>query len=339
MLDIAITVAKYVGIILAGIFGILGLFVHFKDDEGHVTKAGWVALVLIVLSSIVSLATQVFDNAQKARETLEAVQRTEKLLGEIDRGLQHIDKVSLTYWIDAPIHDVKFNQYLDRFSHELPGVVSMIHKHQWPPGITGMSGSGADEVFDFNEKSFLAPKRDTEQLAYTILSSAGVTLQFFRQPNLKDNDPNSPVYYGSDFGPNQPDLEISVSAGFEHGQDGKLSVSYNLATKEFGFAANDIPSDPEYWRSKGNIVGVPDLYGTQLFIRCDYLGSEDATVSQYLSEIHKRFVLKTLILRMVNGQEIWLTKDMLKVLRDQNDLPIYEFVFPKTAAEFDALRK
>jgi hypothetical protein len=83
------------------------------------------------------LGTQALDNAKTAQETLEFVHRTENLLSEIDRGLQPLTNVQLTYQIVVSVDHVNLKNYLDRFYQELPGVISSLsHGQNQVPGIT-----------------------------------------------------------------------------------------------------------------------------------------------------------------------------------------------------------
>jgi len=341
MLEILLTVFKYTGMFLTGIFGVFGLMVKFKDDQNKVTKAGKIALAMIIVSSLIAIGSQTLeliitsnqrekaaeeraDAAKKqAEETLAAVKRTEQTISEIRRGLYPLNDVRVRYWISVPTDHVRLKDYRVRFEKELDKVVGFLNKGQRIPGITGWSADPGRNVlsFSFDSSSALAPHRADEQLAYTILGYADLELQFYVRPIKPADHPAVTGELRS-----IPDLTLPVHSGLDpRGDSGEHGVEYTIGSKQFRLQAFSVKSDPAYWKSNGKIVGIPDLNGCQLFVRLPSMtGSGDDTIDKYIPEIRKRFALDTLSLSIAGGQEFWFPENSFTRHVDKHGLPLYE---------------
>ena len=348
MIELTIAIFKYAGIVLTGVFGILGLLVKFKDDNGHVTKAGRNALVLIITSAIVSLGAQSFELIKargdrqsaaeaKAQDTLEAVQRTEKLIVEINRGLHPIAGLSLSDWISVPSDHVQLKNYVERFNRNVGLTVQQLERDKPVIGIVGTTKDSSRRIdqFAFDGTSTLSPNRSTEKLAHTVFGYSTVELQFYRKPITVKDFP--PVSEDSKY---KPDLKLSASAGLNSsGLDGQLSVEYHVKDEAFRLSSHMVPSDPKFWESDGEIVGLQDLLGTQLFVRLpSVMLSGDVVIDQYVPEIRRRFKLETLVISFYGGFELWLRHNDLEAHADKDGLPFYVYVFPTTMAGLQRLK-
>lgn len=61
MVGIVISILKFLSIILGGVFGVIGLLINFKDPEGKITSGGRKALVIIIVSGVVALSSEVLE--------------------------------------------------------------------------------------------------------------------------------------------------------------------------------------------------------------------------------------------------------------------------------------
>src|SRR5262249_8752920 len=113
---------KFAGAILTGVFGVFGLLVEFKDENGKVTRWGKIALCLIIFSALVASGSTAIeevrrrdDAARQAKETLASAQRSEGMLQDIKRVLYPFKTVGLEYKIRVPNQSDLKTEYLDGF--------------------------------------------------------------------------------------------------------------------------------------------------------------------------------------------------------------------------------
>jgi hypothetical protein len=346
MIETALLTLKYLGMVLSGVFGAFGLLVKFKDGDGRITRAGRAALILICFSTLVAVGSQSLEllmrrqerisaSEQRSKETLAAVQRTEKTLFEISRSLYPIKDIFISYWVSVPSDHVSMRNYINRFDEEMKTVVSQLNEGRDVQGITGgmMDKARNYRAFSFSGASPLAPKRKSEKLAYTVFGYSGVELQFFKNAIKPSEHPRISVN-----GHSRPDLSLSVSAGLDdQGLSGGHTIAYRLSSGSFEFEAHDIRADPLYWESTGDIISIPDLLGSQMYVTVhDNMVSGDPSVDRFLPEIRRKFELGTLVLK-IGGQEFWFRKKGFQKYKDRNDYPIYVFNFPKTLEELKRL--
>ena len=269
MIDTIIALFKFAGLILSCVFGIFGLTVEFKDKKGRITRAGRRALILIVAGSVIAVMAQALEliraknesiatSLRQSKDALEAAQRTEKLISEINRGLQPFRDVRLSYWIIVPMDHVKLKDYLERFNREVAEVVPILNADAKQSSGVLRTLDAFPSVLDAERNveelsirggSRLAPKKDTEKLAYNILNYSEVQLEFFRTPiAVKD-------YSASGVTANvRPDLTVSVSGELNDKPSNAHWVEYALKPQRFRLRAQEVPSESEYWESTGRIV-------------------------------------------------------------------------------------
>ncbi len=111
MLDTAILVFKYAGILLAGCFGLLGVLTEYRDKKGNVTKWGRIAVIGAIVSTTLAVISQDLDFRRQAQEDRASAQRAERqaqsnagLLEQIARAVDPLDfnRINLlgrAYWL------------------------------------------------------------------------------------------------------------------------------------------------------------------------------------------------------------------------------------------------
>src|SRR6266853_828498 len=130
MIDYILAFCKFTGVLISGIFGVIGLLLNFKDKDGQVTKAGRRALILIITSTLVALISQSIEvyrernkESEAARKYDQEIQRNGKLLYEVDRGLQPIKDVRLGFVIAVPLEHPKLQAYRARLDQQIAQIL------------------------------------------------------------------------------------------------------------------------------------------------------------------------------------------------------------------------
>lgn len=341
-METAIAISKYTGMILSGVFGVFGLLVKFRDARGKITRAGRTALILIVVSTLVALSSQTFEMLRsrrehalaaerQARDTLEAVQRTEKMLSEINRGLHPITEISAGFSISVHGAHPQMKAYIARLRKEAVKVVSDLKSGKDVLGIVpnteGDDPRNANyESLSFVGSSSLAPKKNTEEVAFLVLNYATVELEFYVNPTSRRSH-------------ERPDLQVSVFSTLDKGVfDQGHSVEYDIGSSDLTINLFMLKSDRRSWQSSGRIVGLPDLLGSQMVVRLrPSIGSSDPSADHLLFEIRQLFELESLLVSIPGQPELWFERGMLEKV-DENDCPTYIFNFPKTMDELEKLR-
>jgi hypothetical protein len=340
MPDSILSFLKVLGIVLTGASGVIALGLKFRGDDGRITKPGKWALGVILVSTLFATSAQFWDSRKQATETLETVRRTETTLSEIRRGLYPIRDVSVDFWMDIPMDHVALRPYLDRFNTEAALIIPKLNEEGRYPGILGGSmdrGRNYTE-FEFSSDSALAPRRDQEKLAHTILAYSELELNFYRKPV----DPKD-VWSISGSGGAHADLTMRVDgelADLKHTADpGRFTITYDILKKQFGGRAFMLPSDSKYWESTGQIISLTDLAGAQMMVDCrSVMISGDPRVDQYIPEIRKRVELRTLVISVAGGRQLWFREKDFKKLDDREGYPVYVYQFPQKVEDLNKLR-
>lgn len=368
LMDFAIATFKFVGIVLTGVFGVYGLLVRFKTEDGAVTKAGRIALIMIIIATFVAFGSHALEIARQKEATQAAVERTEKMLAEIKRGLHPIKHVRVSYQIEVPTKHIEFEGYVRRCKIGADYIIRRLRTEESVPGIidTQKNSNGYVVAFDFNSTSLfvpgpvteivneagetvplapnaispngaiplppidaIPPGDATEWLPHFILHHVDVYMQLYRKPITVDDHP-----WLQDNSDLRPDLtlfagsELSVEPPADHGPH---QIHYEVKAEKFQIRAHAIPSNPQNWESTGAIVSVSDFVGAQLFVT---LPSQTRTggpeVEMYRRDLQKQFELKTVVLDISDGFRLTVSDFTKRNNNNNNGYPVFVYTFPTT---------
>ena len=205
----------------------------------------------------------------------------------------------------------QLRSYVNRFESVLAPLLPL-RMDRRVPWITGGRGSvnHVYEAFDFTPAAPLAPDRQQEELAYTLLNYSSVELQFFKTPIAPKDHPQISGDWSSGV---KPDLKLSVTSEFEARSFSKHVVEYIVNSKQFRLYALGLMSDPRYWEASGKVVGIPDLLGAQMFVRLhSIMVSGNPAIDEYLKQIRGGLEVDTLIVSLSSGREFWFTRAQLQ---------------------------
>lgn len=316
MLDI-IFIFKCVGILWASVSGIVTLFVKFKDEEGHITRAGHIWVVSIIASAFIAIIAQSIEWTKQQKETIAALERNEQLLLGINRAVHTIKDIRITYFITIPGDNIEFKNYIDRLHREL---------NNWPTYWIKNIGS----------KSSIAHRKGTEIAAFFILGQADINLQFYKDhidvKEISDRDIEEKR--------KETDLQVGASSRLDtRGLSSNELIDehelrYDIDKNQFEIYGQSILCSPRYWRSTGKIVSIPDLAGAQMFIIPTSLHDIVAPGDK----IRRRLQLTSIEIS-INGRYFSFGQKDLIVHRSKDGFPFYEFKFPKEEKEFSKLSR
>jgi hypothetical protein len=265
MYDTISFLLKTLGAAISAAFGMLALMTEFKDDKKHVTRAGQAALYGILGGFLLSTITGVIDYHKErtsqrdaAQKTLEAVARSEVTIQNIDRLLQPLGdiRVSFNFLVQESSRAKKYIAEIKKNS------LAAIKNYQedgdfGDHGITVMPYG--DGRYGFDPKrvwvvsidgnaptlpSYMGPNDDL------YIRNIGFEVMFFS----KRTDPKA--FSKAKVSWPKPDYRFKVYAA-SIGRDAKLDMDYYPEDKTIELAAGDLPVTVE--EDNGAITSVRDL--------------------------------------------------------------------------------
>jgi hypothetical protein len=323
MIGIILIILKLVGLVFTGAFAILGLLTEFKDKETKkITKWGRVALIGIFVSTALSFVSQVLESAKSARDSREAtkqaqdqIARSNEVLSNLNRSLNPLTNVRITYWLTAPLQASELTKYRKRL---LEGVNEILRagNERSSLGFISRRGPSGPEAVSIPRTSSLMPQR-SETIPFYLLKYSGLQFSFF----INHHDESEIVADDEAARPN-PDLWFDVSTSTGEAGSTDYSLEYDLKSHQLTIFASDLISDPQFWRSNNRVQAVPDLSGVQLVLKIDDTmvprlpvnGEQDRT-GRTLSGLRSQMQLDSLIFK-VNTRELWIKgrdRDMRRV--------------------------
>ena len=118
--DIILAAVKFFSIAAACVFGALGIIHDVKDENKKITPWGRVAILGVIISALLSTASQALevykakiDQAEELQKSFEEAKRANDQLFEIKRNLERIDinQVGIDFSLFFSINDPMFDNY------------------------------------------------------------------------------------------------------------------------------------------------------------------------------------------------------------------------------------
>lgn len=252
-MDEFLAALKFLAILSTGIWGVVGLLVHYKDRQGKITYWGRRALMGVVLSTIIAALTQGGETYKQRQNREREYAKTQQILMEIRRAVHSLKDIRADARISMSLKHTGLEHYLNRIRKEL---MSLAAKE-----------GGWENVSHVSLPLQLHPTSD-DKIAWRLFEDFGLEFSFYRQPI----DPND---YQT-----RPDLIIPTHKNADHFQ---LSVSRDLDFIDI--IAWDLKADPEFtWDSNGSIASLLDLIGSQVFVTMRYDEWDDSHIVDILND-------------------------------------------------------
>ncbi len=340
-MTIALNILKLIGLVLTGAFGILGLLTEFRDDKTKkITKWGKVALSGIILSTALSLVAQILESAKSVRDTRESqkqssdqIARSNEILNNLNRSLNPLTNVRITYWLRVPIDAPELAAYRKRLTDGIAEFMAKGHNDMRIAYVSVYDAQGRVEEVAIMDDSPLMPRRD-EVIPYYLLRLSGLTFSFIKTHH------DEAEFVADDY-LKRPRADLSFSVHTNDRGRSSYSLNYDLGSKELTIFANDLFSDPQYWQSNNQIQAVPDLPNTQMAVQISDTFLPKMTItgerdpeSKSLSLLRSQMQLDSLILK-INTRELWVKRhehgDIHRVSGGPSTRPttVYVTVLPK----------
>jgi hypothetical protein len=254
------------------------------------------------------------DLTQAATSIDENARSTRSVLSDTDRMLHPIKDVAFYFSLKAPFNSPGLVSYRRRLNDGLKQLRPELGVGRKVDSVIVAAADAQNNptAVRITPGSSLLPHSSAERLPYLVLAHAVLEIDFY----LTRIRPEE--YAGiTSAVPVPPDLHMTIAALDEKDSETYQELGYqpndNILFMEF----NNVPSSPRSWRSSGRIVGVPDLLGSQVFVR---LGQGDWTgepaLNLMLGEIRKTFELNFLDLSMSDGRRFFFQSSGKKYFDD-----------------------
>lgn len=341
-MDIAITIFKYLSLLIGTFSGILGLVSDFRDKTSNkITKNGNRLLWLIITSSFISLLLQtleLYNDKMKdqiaEKRTFEEAVKTNRMLKDLNRTLNPIKDISVNYTIQIPLDHPYLNSYRQRLTKQLDSIITSVKSLNIKQkenilfnnyGIF-VTHSIKDSIIsiEFDQKSSLLPQKMSETLAFYTLKYAQVDYSFYYK---SDKNISTPI---------KPDFYFSIISSNNDPND-RHRINYQLNNQSLYIIGAFLKSDPKFWKKTGKIISIPDLEEAELTM--ELLGtmvSGDDNIDNKLLEIRRYFKLKNSYLNLSEGRELQFRENSIKPINKDGELPKYLFIFPKNINEISS---
>lgn len=259
-----LSILRLLGIVLSGIFGVLGLLTEFKDkDTGNVTRWGRIALAGIGLSTIIALAAGVLEARKAASDAREAERQTRlqlehsnKILADLRRTLDPLTNIRVSYELKFPLNSVQFARYRRRLERGLKALLATPSQSRTRQGVVILPppAEGKPELVRISRRSPLRPQPE-DGIPYYVVGMPEVDFEFFLTP------PPPRTFTMADF-------VISIGEGFPKAEQGgpSYALQYDLAKRELTLDVSNLSSVPQSLFGTGKIKSASDLGGTHLFV-------------------------------------------------------------------------
>ena len=334
-----LVILKFIGIALSAGFGVLALLTEYKDKERKITYWGRIALTGVVLSAIITATAQsielVLKEAQaedNQKRALAQLKTNEKLLTNINRGLNPLTDVRASFSLDVDLEQPELQTFVQRFTRQISPLIAKWETEPNPrsvdhayPSIQEINGKILE--VSVRQDSALFPNLETERFAYTVFEHSTITMHFYAKPIPVDEF----LHYGEVTERTKlPDITMS----FEQDDDSPwdINLEFEPETKKFRVSGNGIKSDERYWDSTGKIISLLDLANAQVFITTGHsLVSFEEPEKRVHPSVH------TIVLDIGARQGLWFREAQLKKHKDPVDgKTIYEYRFPATIEDIAA---
>lgn len=337
--DILITALKVVGAIVTALLGIVGVLVNFKDAEGKLTKWGYLVIVGIAASSLTVVGAVVAEGYKAQLTAAEQLARTQQLLQEVNRAIQPITQLKMSYWVRLPKNNRLFSDYTSRVSKSIRDNIDAIRaslpqpEKKWnDTSVIVASSDGEPITIHIGKNSSLMPN-----VSQSYMGNLGYLMAFsvyiFKNPIKPEQF--SYVISLRDGGPDW------IATGPPVGIENQLWFNYQNQELEI-FGSTTI--DKKYWLSNGKISSIIDLKGAQLFLVPPGkrifgvpVNLKGFTIPEIVNEAFASVELKTIVLEFAEGREFWLSeKDLIKS-NFREGYPAYSIILPETDEGLRAL--
>jgi hypothetical protein len=296
-----IAALKIIAIVATALFGVFGSIVNFRDQNGRLTRNGWIGLTGVLLSGLLAAGLQVYSDQQQEHSTL-------AILEEIERTLSPLNNLTITTNLSPDWEKTPYHEYVNTIedsektivNHEapIPGIYYVINK------VPLFQYTVLEMVPNFY---FFKKPIDPSQFSHSLDASSGANL------HLEATDACR--------------LKPETCRWAAEFKDGKLIRAEMVAKTE--------PSRVVTVHNDATIYSIQDLLGSQLIIYLDDGGYpiDKDFPEEKLRAARQLVTLVSVIIALPNGISMQFDSDNLKSFVSKSGYAVYSFTYPKTINE------
>jgi hypothetical protein len=276
----------------AAVFGILGVGAETRDDNGRLTRTGWVALIGIVIAGVLAVSTSVYEFVTGQEKERAELLRNESILASVQRNLYPLHGVMASFQMQTDYNSVEVTQY-KKILHDQ---ISQNRQCKGSVGFTcyGVGVEGTYVSYRIYSSSRLFPRPGSE--LREVLENLYVYVQLFKREPKKDatsTDSKPFKYLGRFF------------VDWREGLPKKVWLEYDLDKNSLAFGAENYPVKDEEVSTAGvyslvdfvpgAVVATPEVSDDRL---CERLHLDvDTCRTKVLDSLAQRVALQTLQLK------------------------------------------
>lgn len=267
-IDILLALLKVLGVLISGMFGVLGAVFTLHNSEGGLSKKGKIFIVGSILGLVLAVVCQILESyvqreaeRKAVEDTLESARRLEAIAVDLNRSLQPIDSLEVYISSFVSLEDESFQSY--RLELE-KGIQSYLQKNErerfgdanFTTSVSSrLSGKSTPLKIQVRKESNLAPQNFRKAPFISSVFPKCYDFDFFKNP-ISESEISE--RWGLSKGKSDLNVNYFFPNDFTIGKDlekGKYTVSGRL-TKD----------DAQWSDSSGEIIALPDLAGAQMIV-------------------------------------------------------------------------
>ena len=249
--------------ILSGVLGVLGVLNVFKKINGKLTKWGWLAVILILLSTIGGVFLAKKEKSDDEREKQQLQNKLNHILSDLAKVKQPLGEMQLTFFTKLPSSDPEvesYKRYLKKRIANLPKNKGYGFRPKINNNIQTLLVDESGKPITFDIKSDSAYWPDEKFPTIQNVSKAYTLIMCISVKRIKPEEYQSFIYSS------RAGDWCSGPVIFP-----KNTIYYDIKKDELGFRTH-FKFRKESIFSNGKISSVQDLFGARVFFRPPTLG-------------------------------------------------------------------
>ncbi len=293
----------------------LPLVVDYRDKRKKINKWGRIALIGAAASTFVSAASQYFELQKGKADAQDALIRANTLLTQVERALTPVKNLNVSACIEIPLSSPDLIDVATRLKQYVDGdrpITNGDYLNQSKKALIVRNVSSIVENTPPNAEVYRALSDVTIGVSFLLSSNAltEIAKQFV--------DPATAP---------QGDLKISFLSDNE-----KTKNQYFYKNGRLFMIIQDVPSDPKYWISSGQIISIVDLQNANLVVDLENF-SVSGNVEK-LGRIRSAFILRKLTFGMTDGRHFEIAESAFLVSHNNRNEPLFLYRFPSSVEQF-----
>ena len=328
--------------VLSGLLGVLGILNVFKTSNNRLSFWGWLAVFVIVISTIATLLLAKKEKNDNEREKIQLQNKIDNILRDVAKAREPIGEVSITYWSLLPDSNQLVRKYKDYLNEKARGEVENFSFHNLTKTNKDYFGTTIDldgklAVFSIDEKNKYWPSGSFSEIGLLASNFSIMLCINSKHTNAKDVR----FIIGA-----RNNLDWGALALLPRTSD----IFYDVKKDKIGLATT-ITYDKKWVYSNGVISSVRDFFGSDVFFVLpstdsrflnDYLKSIGAPQTliesnKIKSEIIAGMSTESVSVKMGDGQRFNISGEHLKKYNSKDGRTFFYIKMPLSEKEVSEL--